>query len=243
MSDSRVMNGQSRHMFDGIARSYEGPAEVFSFFQYGRWRRFLVSQIDVSPEALVADVCTGTGLVASDIMRRVGCRVIAIDLADQMIEQAQHNLARDSVTSSVSLVKGLAESLPFLDASFDAVVFTFLLRYVANPEATLQELSRVLRPGGQMLSLEFFVPVNPVVRTLWLLHTHALLPLCTKLLTPGWRTVGSFLGQSIFSFYRAHSLEDVKGMWIRAGFSNLQTRLLSFGGAVVIWGQKEFGQH
>src|SRR3989304_6693230 len=121
MSDSRVMNGQSRHMFDGIARSYEGPAEVFSFFQYGRWRRFLVSQIDVSPEALVADVCTGTGLVASDIMRRVGCRVISIDLADQMIEQAQQNLARDSVTSSVSLVKGLAAGLPFLHASFDTV--------------------------------------------------------------------------------------------------------------------------
>jgi ubiquinone/menaquinone biosynthesis C-methylase UbiE len=67
--DTYDKNAQAVRLFDGIARNYEGPAELFSFFQYGRWRRFLVSQLMLPPQATVLDVCTGTGLVARDIAR------------------------------------------------------------------------------------------------------------------------------------------------------------------------------
>ena len=234
-------NTHARRLFDGIAQSYEGPAQLFSFFQYGRWRRFLVSRLNLTPSASVLDVCTGTGLVAMDIAGDEGCRVVGIDLAPGMIQQANCNLRASDLSSSVSLVKGRAESLPFSDHSFDAVVFTYLLRYLEDPQATLCELARVLRPGGQMASLEFFVPQGPVLHPLWLLHTRLVLPLGTKFFSPGWRKVGSFLGPSISEFYRQHTLEELGRMWARAGVGAVHTKVLSLGGAVVMWGRKDAG--
>ncbi len=237
-SDAHTKNAHAQGLFDGIAGSYEWPAEVFSFFQYGRWRRFLVSQLRVSQQAAVLDVCTGTGLVASDIASRFRCRVVGIDLSDGMIEQARRNLTSARIAPAVSLVKGCAENLPFSDNSFDAIVFTYLFRYVEDPEATLGELSRVLRSGGQMVSLEFFVPRGPIVYGLWLLHTRLVMPVISRLLPGGWREVGSFLGPSISKFYRKHTLRDLSEMWARAGVGQLQAKLLSLGGAVAMWGRK-----
>ena len=237
-SDAHTKNAHAQGLFDGIAGSYEWPAEVFSLFQYGRWRRFLVSQLNVSRKASVLDVCTGTGLVASDIVDRFGCRVVGIDLSDGMIEQAQRKLKSARNVPPVSLVKGCAENLPFADDSFDVIVFTYLLRYVEDPEATLFELSRVLRPGGQMVSLEFYIPRGPILYGLWLLHTRLAMPVISRLLPAGWGEVGSFLGPSISNFYRNHTLQDLSEMWARAGVGQLQTKLLSFGGAVAMWGRK-----
>jgi demethylmenaquinone methyltransferase/2-methoxy-6-polyprenyl-1,4-benzoquinol methylase len=231
-------NAHARGIFDGIADRYEGPAQAFSMFQYGRWRRELVSQLGLGPEASVLDVCTGTGLVASEIAGTLGCRVVGIDLCERMLQQARQNL-RSPDAPPVHLVTGLAEGLPFADHSFDAVVFTFLLRYVEDIPATLFELARVLRPGGQMLSLEFFVPQNPVMRALWLLHTRLVLPLGASLLSPGWRRVGTFLGPSITEFYRTHSVDTLSRMWTQAGVGNVKTRVHSFGGAIIMWGEKE----
>ena len=239
MFNSRYENNLARRLFDGIAQGYEGPAEVFSLFQYHRWRRFLVSRLRLGPQDLVLDVGTGTGLVARDIATGTGCRVVGVDLADRMIGQAQVNVEARGLAPRVSLLKGCAESLPFASHSFDAVAFTFLYRYLENPQVTLGELARVLRPGGQMASLEFFIPQSPLLYRLWLLHTRLVLPVGTRFLSPGWREVGSFLGPSISDFYRHCSLEDLKTIWVQAGLSNVQTRVLSLGGAVVIWGQKE----
>lgn len=239
MIDSHHKNAEARRIFDAIAQNYEEPAEVFSLFQYGRWRRFLVSQLSLTSRALVLDMCTGTGVVAIDIAKRTGCHVVGVDLSNRMIEQAQRNLKPPALASLISLAKGRAESLPFSDGSFDAVVFTFLLRYVKDTQGTLRELVRVLRPGGQMASLEFCVPLNPVSHALWLLHTRLVLPLGTRFMSPGWREVGSFLGPSISTFYREHTLDNLKQMWERAGVGNVQTKTLSWGGAVVMWGQKE----
>ena len=239
MINSRHKNAEARRLFDGIAGRYEEPARAFSLFQYDRWRRFLVSQLKLDSNASVLDVCTGTGVVAIDITRRMGCHVVGLDLSDRMIEQAHRNLTPPDLASSVSLVKGRAETMPFSNRSFDAVVFTFLLRYVEDTSDTLRELVRVLRPGGQMASLEFFVPQNPLIRGLWLLHTRLVIPAGTRFISPGWRAVGSFLGPNISAFYREHTLEHLIRMWTEAGMSNVQTRVLSLGGALVMWGRKE----
>ena len=239
--DSHAKNAHAQGLFDGIARSYEGPAQVFSFFQYRRWRRFLVSRLRVSPETSVLDVCTGTGLVASDIAGRARCRVVGVDLSAGMIERARRNLKGPKSTDdtrAVNLVKGRAESLPFAESSFDVVVFTYLLRYVEDPAATLGELSRVLKPGGQLASLEFFVPQKPMLYPLWLLHTRFAIPVGSRLLPGGWREVGSFLGPSISDFYGRHTVRDLCGMWERAGVGEVQTKQLSLGGALVMWGRK-----
>ena len=232
-------NAQARRIFDGIADSYEGPAQAFSLLQYSRWRHFLVSRLPPSDGASVLDVCTGTGLVARDIARTKDARVVGLDLSGGMVQRAPRKLEAMPNAPRVSLVRGRAEGLPFAEHTFDAVVFTFLLRYVDDPQATLREMARVLRPGGLMASLEFFVPRSPVPHALWLLHTRLVLPLGTRLLSQGWREVGSFLGPSISAFYREHTLEDLGQMWERCGISKVQNKALSLGGAVVTWGRKE----
>ena len=238
-SGSLGRNAQARKIFDPIADSYEGPARLFSVSQYGRWRRFLTSQLRLPPHATVLDVCTGTGLVAMEIARLAPCSVVGLDLSGPMLEQARRNLRDSGLASSIGLVNGRAESLPFADHSFDAVVFSFLLRYVESPQATLKEMGRVLRPGGQMASIDFFVPPNPVVHALWLIHTRFVLPLGTRFISPGWRSVGSFLGPNIAGFYSRHSRQDLEQMWVKAGVATVQSRVLSMGGAIATWGKKE----
>ena len=229
----------ARHLFNGIADSYHGPARLFSFFQYDRWHRYLVSQLHVAADARVLDVCTGTGLVARAIEAAGVHQVVGLDLSDGMLEEAQRTLVRSGKTDAIALVRGQAEQLPFHNASFDAVVFTYLLRYVDSPAATLRELARVLRPGGQLLTLEFSVPANPVYRAFWLLHTRLALPLGTRLMSEGWREVGEFLGPSITRFYQQNSLESLTEVWISAGLIDVRCKTLSFGSAVVMSGRKQ----
>jgi len=135
------------------------------------------------------------------------------------------------------LVRGRAERLPFADASFDHVTFTYLLRYVDDPVATLRELARVLRPGGRLAALEFGIPRGPLY-PLWLLHTRVGLPLLGRLFSARWSAVGAFLGPSIERFYRDHPQREIEGYWRDAGLCDVRSRHMSFGGAIVMTGTK-----
>ena len=90
-----------------------------------------------------------------------------------------------------------AENLPFEDAAFDALTFTYLLRYVDDPAATVRELVRVVKPGGVVTMLEFHIPRNPVARASWEGYVRIGLPLVGRAVSPGWAEVGRFLGPSI----------------------------------------------
>jgi demethylmenaquinone methyltransferase/2-methoxy-6-polyprenyl-1,4-benzoquinol methylase len=101
--------------------------------------------------------------------------------------------ARRRLPENVKLVEGTAEELPFPDGSFDALTFTYLLRYVADPAATLRELARVVKPGGGIAMQEFGLP-RGVWRPLWELYVRIGLPVSGAVIAPGWHEVGSFLG-------------------------------------------------
>ena len=107
---------------------------------------------------MVADVATGTAAVAIDLARRHGCRVIGIDQSPEMLARGAERVADAGLAEPIELRQGEAERLPLDDASVDALTHTYLLRYVDDPAATLRELARVVKPGGAMASLEFFVP-------------------------------------------------------------------------------------
>src|SRR4030042_850356 len=231
-------NTHARHLFDGIARNYDTPAQVFSLFQYRYWRRSLVSKLKIDSQALVLDVATGPAGVAIDIAGKTGCWITGMDISDRMLEQARVNLKAADLTSLVSLVKGRAENLPFPDHTFDVVVFTFLFRYVDEPRTVMSELARVLKPGGQMALLEVYMPRGLILHPLWLLHTRLVMPLGTRFLTPGWREVGTFLGPNISDFFGRYTLQDLDQLRTQAGLNNVQTKVLSQGGAFIMWGWK-----
>ena len=138
---------------------------------------------------------------------------------------------RDGLFAGV--VRARAERLPFRDASFDHVTFTYLLRYVDDPTATLRELARVLRPGGRLATLEFSVPRGPAY-PLWWLYTRVGLPLAGWVVSPRWREVGAFLGPSIEAFYRRHPQELIDRYWRDAGLTDIRVRRMSLGGGTVM---------
>ncbi len=231
-------NRHARNLFDGIAFGYDFLSQSLSFYQTGVWRRFLVSRLPVGPEDLVLDICTGTGGVAMDIARKSGAQVVGVDLSEQMRRAAQRNIGKAGMAAKVTVVGGRAESLSFKDNCIDGICFTYLLRYVEEPGQTLAEIVRVLKPGGTLVSLEFGIPQNLLFRSLWNVYTRLFLPMSTKILSPGWRYVGGFLGPSISGFYQKYSIEDVRRMWQQAGIPNVQVKKLTFGAGVVMWGTK-----
>lgn len=231
-------NWHAQRLFDGIASRYDLLSELLSFFQAGLWRRFLISRLKVRPGDTVLDLCTGTAGVAAQLATAFNVRVVGVDLSPEMLRRARHRISQGAFDGDIVLLLGRAEALAFVDEGFDAVCFTYLLRYVADPEAILREMVRVLKPGGSVVSLEFGVPPNMVVRGLWYAYTRGALPLAVRAISPGWREVGRFLGPSISGFYRSYPVERIQHMWVMAGISDVQTKRLSLGGGVVMWGTK-----
>ncbi|HEY1674720.1 MAG TPA: class I SAM-dependent methyltransferase, partial [Streptosporangiaceae bacterium] len=161
----RPADGRNRFaqgLFTPLPGRYDRLAEVLSMGQNGRWRRAMVDRIagpwtSGPDQAVVLDVASGTAGVALQLAARTGARVVGVDLTEPMLREGQARVAAAGMKPRISLVTGRAEQLPFPDASFDALTFTYLLRYVEDPQATLAELARVVKPGGTVASLEFCV--------------------------------------------------------------------------------------
>jgi demethylmenaquinone methyltransferase/2-methoxy-6-polyprenyl-1,4-benzoquinol methylase len=231
-------NRAATELFDGLAPRYDRLGYVLSFGQDRRWRRELVEHVRERPAARVLDVATGTGGIARALRTATGAFVVGVDLTWEMLAagRAAHERAGDR---RVAVVQARAEQLPFRDGAFDAVGFSYLLRYVADPAATLQELSRPLKPGGTLASLEFHVPPAPAWRGLWWCYTRTVLPAAGRLLGGReWQHVGSFLGPSISGHYRRLPLRRHVKIWEDAGIRQVGTRLMSVGGGLVMWGRK-----
>lgn len=223
----------ARELFAPLGPVYDRNASLLSFGQDPAWRRFLVSR--VPDDALnVLDVATGTAAVAIELAQRVPERhVIGIDQSAEMLAAGRERIARAGVDARIELREGRAEELPFADGAFDALTFTYLLRYVDDATATLHELARVVRSGGTVAMLEFGLP-RRLARPLWELYVRGVLPAAGYVAGgPAWWEVGRFLGPSIRDFHERVSLPDV---WRDAGITDVRARRLSLGGGLVVWG-------
>jgi demethylmenaquinone methyltransferase / 2-methoxy-6-polyprenyl-1,4-benzoquinol methylase len=220
---------QALALFAPLGPTYERTAALLSFGQDLRWRRFLVSRIP--PGSHVLDVATGTGAVARELLAR-GCTVVGLDQSPEMLGEARRRL-----DGRLELVEASAESLPFADASFDALTFTYLLRYVDEQGTTLREFARVVRRGGTVASLEFGLP-GGLARPAWELWTRLGLPIAGRALSPGWHAVGTFLNGSIREFHARLPLAAQVELWRAAGLEDVRVRRLSLGGGVVMWARR-----
>jgi demethylmenaquinone methyltransferase/2-methoxy-6-polyprenyl-1,4-benzoquinol methylase len=239
ISDAGERKRHALELFSGLPRHYDRVGAALSFGQDPRWRRAMVGLLRAGAEDRVLDVATGTGMVAQALVRRYGCSVVGLDQSEAMLAQARARVQRDDLLRArVSLVVGEAERLPFDDGEFDHLTFTYLLRYVDDPAATLRELARVVRPGGRVASLEFGVPSAPVLHGLWTAYVRIGLPALGRLVSREWRDTGTFLARSIPALYADRSLADVAALWEQAGIAEVQIRRMSFGAGVVMWGTR-----
>jgi demethylmenaquinone methyltransferase/2-methoxy-6-polyprenyl-1,4-benzoquinol methylase len=227
----------ARDLFAPLGPSYDRWSRLLSLGQDPRWRRFLVSRVAVGPDDDVIDVATGTAAVAIELVRRRGCRVVGLDQSPEMLAAGRERVEAAGLGDRIRLVEGSADQLPFPNGSFDALTFTYLLRYVENPAATLRELARVVRPGGTLAALEFGLP-RGIWRPLWELYIRVGLPVAGRLISPGWHEVGAFLGPSIREFHGRLPLRQQLELWRSAGLEEVQARRLSLGGGYVVWGRR-----
>lgn len=232
-------NAFAASLFRGLPSRYDSLAEVLSLGQNSRWRAELVDHIAAARPERVLDVATGTAGVALAIASRTEASILGVDVSDEMLGMGRRRVSAAGLDSRIRLQAGRAEEVPFATASFDAVSFTYLLRYVSDPAATIAELARVLRPGGVMASLDFYVPPRGAWRGLWWCYTRLVLPVAGFVLggRPWWE-VGRFLGPNISAHYRKVPLARIVELWDAAGMTDVHWNVMSVGGGLVMWGTK-----
>ncbi|HUJ54459.1 MAG TPA: class I SAM-dependent methyltransferase [Gaiellaceae bacterium] len=228
---------RARTLFAPLGPTYDRYARLLSLGQDPRWRRFLVSRVPLEA-GRVLDVATGTAAVALELARAEPSRtVVGIDQSPEMLAAGRERVAAAALAGRVELLEGRAEALPVPDASFDALTFTYLLRYVEDVPSTLRELARVVRRGGVVAMLEFGLP-RGVWRPLWELYVRTGLPAAGSLVSPAWREVGRFLGPSIRGFWETWPEPRLLDAWREAGVEDVRARRLSVGGGIVVWGRR-----
>jgi demethylmenaquinone methyltransferase/2-methoxy-6-polyprenyl-1,4-benzoquinol methylase len=227
----------ARELFAPLGPTYDRYARLLSLGQDPRWRSFLVSR--VPPDARrVLDVASGTAAVAIELaLAEPDRHVVGIDQSPEMLAAGRARLEQRGLGDRVELREGRAESLPFGEGEFEALTFTYLLRYVDDVPATMRELARVVRPGGTVAMLEFGLP-RGVWRPLWELYVRAGLPVAGAIVSPGWSEVGRFLGPSIRGFWERWPEPRLLDAWGKAGLADVQARRLSVGGGIVVWGRR-----
>jgi demethylmenaquinone methyltransferase/2-methoxy-6-polyprenyl-1,4-benzoquinol methylase len=229
----------AQELFAGLPARYDQLAGVLSLGQDRRWRCEMIDHVAETHPASVLDVATGPAGVALALTERTGATITGLDVSMPMLHRGQRNVAAAGRDGRVALVLGQAEHLPFADASFDALTFTYLLRYVADPASTITELARVVRPGGAMASLDFAVPPRRFWRAWWMLYTRVVLPLAGAALGGrAWFDVGRFLGPNISQHYQRFPVAATVTAWEAAGFTDVDMRRMSLGGGLVMWGRR-----
>jgi demethylmenaquinone methyltransferase / 2-methoxy-6-polyprenyl-1,4-benzoquinol methylase len=239
MAVSRAENEFAVKLFRRLPERYDLLAEILSFGQNGRWRAELLKHAIAQDPKRVLDVATGTAGVAIALARKSGAHVTGVDVSDDMLAIGRLRVGSAGLQDRIDLQAARAEDLPFADGAFDAITFTYVLRYVGDPAATIGELARTLGPSGVMAGLDFFVPPNPFWRAAWWLYTRAVLPIAGLFLGGrAWWDVGRFLGPNISGHYGRWPLQRLLDAWAAAGMVDVQARVMSLGGGIVMWGTK-----
>ncbi len=220
-----------RGVFDSVASRYDLMNDLMSLGIHRLWKRFTIEQTGLRPGDRALDVAGGTGDLSLGMARRVGAegRVVLTDINAAMLTLGRDRLLDQGFSSSISCCVADAEQLPFADASFDCVTIGFGLRNVTDKAAALASMYRVLKPGGQLLVLEFSRPVAPGLAPIYDLYSFKLLPAMGRIVA-GDSDSYRYLAESI----RMHPDQDtLQQMMIDSGFENCRYHNLS-GGIVAL---------
>jgi demethylmenaquinone methyltransferase/2-methoxy-6-polyprenyl-1,4-benzoquinol methylase len=223
-----------QRIFSEIAPRYDLLNHLLSFNIDRAWRRKAIAALgwERAPRGTYVDLCAGTLDVSAELSRRPGFagRVIGADFAEPMLRAGQ----RKSPATVVSPVVADAVDLPLPDASASGAIVAFGIRNVAGLERALREVYRVLEPGARFVILEFTTPRSSIVRGLYHLYFHHLLPRIGGLVS-GHRTAYAYLPRSVANF----PIEEALAAHMRtAGFADVQWRTLTLGVAAIHSGTK-----
>lgn len=218
--------GLVRGVFDSVASRYDVMNDLMSAGMHRLWKRLTIAEARVSPGHVVLDLAGGTGDLTRKFARLVGAggHVVLADINAAMLAQGRRRLVDAGVAGNFSIAQVDAEKLPFADGSFDRVTIAFGLRNITDKDAALTEMYRVLRPGGQVLILDFSTPAD-VIKPAYDLYSFKVLPLLGKFVANDKESY-QYLAESI----RMHpNQETLLGMMQVAGFERCRFQNISAG--------------
>jgi demethylmenaquinone methyltransferase / 2-methoxy-6-polyprenyl-1,4-benzoquinol methylase len=224
VSTQAVRQG-SGQMFDAIAGRYDLVNRLISLGIDQSWRERTVRSLELSNDARVLDIATGTADLAIMIAKSEGSsRVIGLDPSEKMLEVGRAKIAHEGLGARVTLQAGDAERLPFGDRSFDGVTIAFGIRNVPDRERALAEMARVTKLGGRVAILELSEPRAGLLGRLARFHVHTVVPTVGALLSGA--PEYAYLQRSIAAFPPA---EEFVAKMERAGLSLIECAPLTFG--------------
>ena len=217
-----------RAMFHTVAPRYDFITRTFSYGMDRRWKRMGVELAGLPRNAVVLDLAAGTGDFSMLVKRRdPGARTVAVDLTERMLRLARERGLEDAVCGDACL-------LPFPEATFDCVFIGYGLRNFPKLEVAVREIERVTRPGGLLVSLDFFLPANPILRLGYLAYLYAQ-GAFWGLVLHGRPRIYTYIPDSLRSFV---SIEEFSKLLRGAGYSRVRARSYILGGIGVHWAAK-----
>jgi len=220
---------QVTQMFDTISDSYDGLNRVISFGIDIKWRNRVVKILKKKNPKNILDIATGTGDLAINLVKTGAEQIIGLDISKGMLEVGKKKVADKDLNTTIKMIVGDSENLPFEDDSFDAVTVAFGVRNFENLEKGLSEIYRVLKPSGTFVVLETSVPAKSPFKQGYWFYTKNILPLIGKLFSKD-RSAYTYLSESAAVFPYGQAFNNILG---KIGFIAMENRPQTFGVASI----------
>lgn len=225
---------QVAHMFDNIANRYDLLNSILSLGIHKGWRRKCVKMLKHKQPQHILDVATGTGDFAIACAALQPKHITGIDISEGMMQFGREKLLKLKLDQLIHLQQGNAETVDFPDNTFDAIVVGFGVRNFQNLEPGLKNLHRILKPGGDLIVLEFSYPTNPLIKGLYNFYFSYITPVVGKIFSKDTRAY-SYLTESVKAF---PNNEKFTAIMDQVGYKKTEFTLLSFGIAAIYRGEK-----
>ena len=226
---------QVTQMFDTISTDYDGLNRVISFGIDVQWRKKVVALLkEESPESIL-DIATGTGDLAIALTKTGAKKIIGLDISPGMLAVGEKKVKEKNMAPIIDMIVGDSENLAFESNSFDAVTVSFGVRNFENLEKGLEEILRVLRPGGTLVILETSVPTKSPYKQGYNFYTKNVLPLIGKLFSKDNSAYG-YLSESAASFPHGENFNNILR---EIGFIDVANKPQTFGVASIYVAKKE----
>ncbi|WP_125682141.1 demethylmenaquinone methyltransferase [Levilactobacillus yonginensis] len=228
---------QVQATFDGIAPQYDQMNNLISLGTHRLWRQRVMDATTIHSGDFALDLCCGTGDWTLALANAVGPagRVVGLDFSGVMLREARPKVKAAGLTDRITLRQGDAMHLPYPDNSFNLVTIGFGLRNVPDANQVLREMTRVVKPGGQVVCLETSQPTNPVIHTGWQVYFGHIVPLMGKLAHH--YQAYNYLQQSTHQFV---SVTELATMFRDAGLRQVHYQQFNLGAAAVHFGRKPY---
>jgi len=225
---------QVAKMFDNISHRYDFLNSLLSLGIHKGWRKKCVKMLAAEQPKTILDVATGTADFAIECAKLNPAKITGIDISEGMMKFGREKIKNKGLEKIITLEYGNAETVTYPDNSFDAIVVGFGVRNFQNLEAGLKNLNRILKPGGQIVILEFSYPTNPIIKAGYSFYFSYITPLIGKIFSKDPRAY-TYLMESVKAF---PNNEDFVSILNNTGYKNTSFESLSFGVAAIYYGKK-----